>query len=108
MLRRGQAGPEREEREQVVEILRLARELGEAEQQSLDQPAQAQESARQERQIAEAERAGGRPQHDHEVGEIVGERAEAGEESTATARRRARRVFSRSARAASPPKRSAR
>ncbi|MFC6774410.1 hypothetical protein [Methylobacterium gregans] len=75
-------GGEREEPEQVVEVLRLTRKLGEAEQQPLDEAAQTQEGARQEREVAECERAGGRPQRDHEVGEIVGKRAEAGEEPT--------------------------
>ena len=53
--RRRDRGPDLEEREQVVEIERLAGDLREAEEQAFEQAPQPQEGAGQEGQVADAE-----------------------------------------------------
>ena len=77
--RRQDLRPRLEEGEQVVEIERLPRHRREAEQQAFEQGAQAQERARQERQIADRELALQRAPDDVGIGRVVADRADGGE-----------------------------
>ena len=73
-------GPDLEEREQVVEIQRLAGDLRETDQQSFQQLAQAAEAAGQERQVADAEIALDRAPGDVGIGEVVAQRPQRGQQ----------------------------
>ena len=65
-----------EEREQVVEVERLAGDLREADQQAFEQVAQPAERAGEEGQVADRELAVQRAPDDVRVGDVVGDRAE--------------------------------
>ncbi len=77
--RRHDLGLDLEERKQIVEVERLARDLREADQQVLQQIAQAPERAGEKRQIADREIAVQRAPHDVRVRDVVGERADRGQ-----------------------------
>ena len=78
--RRGDSRLDREEGEQVVQVQRLAGDLGEADQQPLQQLPQATEAAGQESQVADGEVAVHRAPGDVGVGHVVAQRAERGEQ----------------------------
>ena len=68
-----------EEREQVVEVERLAGDGREARQQPFEKIAQPAERAGEERQVADGELAGQRAPHDVGIGEVVADGADRGE-----------------------------
>ena len=65
-----------EEREEVVEIERLPGDVGKADQETLEQRAQAAERSGEERQVADREFAVQRAQDDVRVGHVIGDRAD--------------------------------
>ncbi len=69
-----------EEREQVVQVQRLPGDLREADQQALQQLAQAQEAAGEEGQVTDAEVAADGAPGDVGVGDVVAQRAERGQQ----------------------------
>ncbi len=90
--RRDDLGLDLEEREQVVEVERLPRDLREADQQAFEQVAQAPEGAGEERQVADGEVAAQRAPGDVGVGDVVAERAERGEQRCPSRARRMREL----------------
>ncbi len=79
ILRRDDLRLDLEEGEQVVEVERLPRHLREADQQPLQQGAQAEERAGQEGEVADAEAAAQRAPGDVGVGHVIAHRADGGQ-----------------------------
>ena len=69
-----------EEREEVIEVGGLGGELREPEQQALEQPAEPEQRAGEEAEVADRDVAAQRPPQDGGIAGVVGQRAQRGEE----------------------------